>query len=186
MYILLATNHSLGSCDFMQWLWQICPFSRQLCHCNSFVAYLNKTYNKFNTQHEYTKTPLLIHFHYHEISFYFSNQPNHFFLGSWSIYSSKYLNLLVSTTLPLSRNSLQTLSWFAQVLWWSPYLHSFYLICVMLFVLIGTGKAENAVQVTKTLQDVKNHAISPQTVCRHLKKAGMKAVVKKKCSCLTS
>jgi len=51
--------------------------------------------------------------------------------------------------------------------------------------LIGTGKAENAVQVTKTLQDVKNHAISPQTICHHLKKAGMKAVVKKKCPCLT-
>ena len=52
--------------------------------------------------------------------------------------------------------------------------------------LIGTGKAENAVQVTKTLQDVKNHAISPQTVHCHLKKAGMKAVVKKKHSRLTS
>ena len=52
--------------------------------------------------------------------------------------------------------------------------------------LIGTGKVENAVQVTKTVQDVKNHAISPQTVRCHLKKAGMKAVVKKKCPRLTS
>ena len=51
--------------------------------------------------------------------------------------------------------------------------------------LIGTGKAENAVQVTKTLQDVKNHPISSQTVRCHLKKAGMKTVVKKKCPRLT-
>ena len=52
--------------------------------------------------------------------------------------------------------------------------------------LIGTGKAENAVQVTKTLQDVKNHTISSQTIYHHMKKAGMKAVVKKKYLCLTS
>ena len=52
--------------------------------------------------------------------------------------------------------------------------------------LIGTGKAENAVQVTKTLQDVKNHTISSQIICCHLKKAGMKAVAKKKCPHLKS
>ena len=52
--------------------------------------------------------------------------------------------------------------------------------------LIGTGKAENAVQLTRTLQDVKNQPISSQTICRHLKKAGMKAVVKKKCPLLTA
>ena len=46
--------------------------------------------------------------------------------------------------------------------------------------LIGTGKAENGVQITKTLQDVKNHSISPQTAHCHLRKAGMKAVVKQK------
>ena len=46
--------------------------------------------------------------------------------------------------------------------------------------LLDTGKAENAVQITKTLQDVKNHSISPQTIHHHLKKAGMKAVVKQK------
>jgi transposase len=46
--------------------------------------------------------------------------------------------------------------------------------------LLGTGKAENAVQITKTLQDVKNQSISPQTIHHHLKKAGMKAVVKQK------
>ena len=51
--------------------------------------------------------------------------------------------------------------------------------------LLGTGKAENAVQITKTLQDVKNHSISPQTIRRHLKKAGMKAVVKQKCPLLS-
>ncbi|KIJ08802.1 hypothetical protein PAXINDRAFT_18086 [Paxillus involutus ATCC 200175] len=45
---------------------------------------------------------------------------------------------------------------------------------------ISTGKVENAVQVTKALQDIKTHPISSQTVHRHLKKSGMKAVVKKK------
>ncbi|KIK95953.1 hypothetical protein PAXRUDRAFT_774715, partial [Paxillus rubicundulus Ve08.2h10] len=48
-----------------------------------------------------------------------------------------------------------------------------------------TGKAENTVQVTKALQDIKNHPISSQTVCHHLKKSGMKAVVKKKCPLLS-
>src|SRR5882762_969242 len=50
--------------------------------------------------------------------------------------------------------------------------------------LIGSGKAKNAVQVIKTLQDVKNCSISPQTIHHHLKKAGMKAVVKQKCPLL--
>ena len=49
----------------------------------------------------------------------------------------------------------------------------------------GTGKAENAVQITKTLQDVKNHFISPQTICCHLKKASIKVVVKQKCPLLS-
>ena len=51
--------------------------------------------------------------------------------------------------------------------------------------LIGNGKAKNAVQVTKTLQYIKNHSISPQTVCCHLRKAGMKAVVKQECPLLS-
>lgn len=46
--------------------------------------------------------------------------------------------------------------------------------------LITSGKAENAVQVAKTLQDIKNTSISPQTIRRHLKELGLKAVVKKK------
>jgi len=46
--------------------------------------------------------------------------------------------------------------------------------------LIGTGKAENAVQVTKTLSNIVNQPISAQTVRNGMKKAGMKAVVKKK------
>jgi hypothetical protein len=46
--------------------------------------------------------------------------------------------------------------------------------------LISTQKAENAVQVTKTLTNIINKPLSPTTVCRHLKKAGMKAVVKTK------
>ena len=44
--------------------------------------------------------------------------------------------------------------------------------------LIRTGKAENAAQITKPLANIINQPLSTRTVCRHLKKAGMKAVVK--------
>jgi transposase len=46
--------------------------------------------------------------------------------------------------------------------------------------LIHTGKAENAAQITKPLADIINQPLSSKTVHRHLKKAGMKAVVKRK------
>ena len=46
--------------------------------------------------------------------------------------------------------------------------------------LIGSGKAENAVEVTLSLRDMKNIPISSKTVHRHLRQAGMKAVVKQK------
>ena len=46
--------------------------------------------------------------------------------------------------------------------------------------LIGSGKAENAVEVTQSLQDMKNIPLSSKTVHHHLRKAGMKAVVKQK------
>ena len=46
--------------------------------------------------------------------------------------------------------------------------------------LITTRKAENAVQITKSLKTITNQSLSPTTVWRHLKKAGMKAVVKRK------
>lgn len=46
--------------------------------------------------------------------------------------------------------------------------------------LIRTGKAENAAQLTKPLSDIINQPLSTQTVRRHLKKAGLKAVVKRK------
>jgi transposase len=46
--------------------------------------------------------------------------------------------------------------------------------------LITTRKAENAVQVTKSLKNITNQYLSPSTVRLHLKKAGMKAVVKTK------
>ena len=46
--------------------------------------------------------------------------------------------------------------------------------------LITSGKVDTAVEVTKALQDVVNQPVSPDTMRRHLKKAGMKAVVKKK------
>ena len=41
-------------------------------------------------------------------------------------------------------------------------------------------KAETAVQVSKALQHITNQPVTPQTVCRHLRQTGMKAVVKKK------
>ena len=47
-------------------------------------------------------------------------------------------------------------------------------------------KAENAVQVTKTLTNIINKPLSPSTVCLHLKKAGIKAVVKTKCPLLST
>ena len=46
--------------------------------------------------------------------------------------------------------------------------------------LITSHKAENAVQVTKTLSNIINQPLSPNTVRQHLKKSGMKAVVKRK------
>ena len=46
--------------------------------------------------------------------------------------------------------------------------------------LIGSGRAENAVQVTKALKDVVNQPISIQTIGNGLKKVGSNAVVKKK------
>ena len=46
--------------------------------------------------------------------------------------------------------------------------------------LILSEKAENAVQVTKALTNVVNQPLSDTTVRQHLKKTGMKAVVKSK------
>ncbi|KIJ69572.1 hypothetical protein HYDPIDRAFT_79956, partial [Hydnomerulius pinastri MD-312] len=44
--------------------------------------------------------------------------------------------------------------------------------------LITTRRAQNVVQVTKALSDVINQPLYPNTVCQHLKKTGMKAMVK--------
>src|SRR3984893_5037076 len=52
-------------------------------------------------------------------------------------------------------------------------------ICYALH-LISSQKAENAVQITKSLQDITNQPLSSKTVCHGLQKAGMKAVVKQK------
>ena len=52
--------------------------------------------------------------------------------------------------------------------------------------LITLGKAENAVQVTKALSNIINQPLSANTVHLHLKKAGMKAVVKSKCLLLSA
>ena len=46
--------------------------------------------------------------------------------------------------------------------------------------LIHTGKAENAAQITKPLQDIINQPLSTKTVHRHLRKVGMRPVVKRK------
>ena len=52
--------------------------------------------------------------------------------------------------------------------------------------LITTKKAENAVQVTKSLKTITNQSLSPTTVQQHLKEAGIKAVVKRKCPLLSA
>ena len=44
--------------------------------------------------------------------------------------------------------------------------------------LISSQKAENAVQVTEMLRNIINQPLSPSTVHLHLKKSGVKAVVK--------
>ena len=46
--------------------------------------------------------------------------------------------------------------------------------------LITSGKADNAVQVAKSLAEVTNQSLSAQTVQNRMKGLGMKAVVKKK------
>ena len=46
--------------------------------------------------------------------------------------------------------------------------------------LMCMGKVENAVQATKSLQDITNQPITPQTLCNNLKKQNWKAVVKQK------
>src|SRR6266487_6674538 len=51
--------------------------------------------------------------------------------------------------------------------------------------LITSRKAENAAQITKTLQDITNQSLTSQTTHNHLKNAGMKAVVKAKKPLLT-
>ena len=43
--------------------------------------------------------------------------------------------------------------------------------------LISSGKAENAIQVTRALTNVVNQPLSATTVRRHLKNTGMKAMV---------
>ena len=51
--------------------------------------------------------------------------------------------------------------------------------------LINSGKADNAPQVTHTLQTITNKSLSCETIWKHLKKEGLKAVVKKKHPMLT-
>jgi transposase len=46
--------------------------------------------------------------------------------------------------------------------------------------LITSQRAETAVEVTRTLRNISNQPLSSQTVRRHLKTIGMKAVTKKK------
>jgi len=51
---------------------------------------------------------------------------------------------------------------------------------------LSSGKADTAVGVTKALQNVINQPLSAETTRRYLKKAGVKAVVKKKKLLLTA
>jgi len=51
--------------------------------------------------------------------------------------------------------------------------------------LISSEKAENAVQAIKALTNIVNQPLSTSTVHRHLKKTGIKAVVKSKCPLLS-
>ena len=46
--------------------------------------------------------------------------------------------------------------------------------------LLTSGKAGTAVQVSKALQPITNQPVTTQMVHRHLRRTGMKAVVKKK------
>ena len=46
--------------------------------------------------------------------------------------------------------------------------------------LVTSGEAENAAQVARSLQTITNNSVTCQTVGIHLKKTGLKAVVKKK------
>ena len=52
--------------------------------------------------------------------------------------------------------------------------------------LISSGKADNAVQVTRALTTSINQPLSASTVHLHLKKASMKAVVQSKCPFLSA
>ena len=52
--------------------------------------------------------------------------------------------------------------------------------------LISTQRAENAVQVTKVFTSIINKPLTPSTIHLHLKKAGMKAMVKTKCPLLSA
>jgi transposase len=52
--------------------------------------------------------------------------------------------------------------------------------------LITSGQSDTATDVTKSLRDITNQDLSPQTVRRYLKEAGMKSAVKKKKALLSS
>jgi hypothetical protein len=79
---------------------------------------------------------------------------------------------------------LQTLSLYQKASGGHPFKLSEQDICYAIW-LIGTDKAENAVQVTKALEDSTNQPLSTQTVQNSIKEVGMKAVVKKKIPLLT-
>ena len=51
--------------------------------------------------------------------------------------------------------------------------------------LITSRKAENASQITQILKEITNQSLTSQTTCNHIKKSGLKAVVKTKKPLLT-
>ena len=52
--------------------------------------------------------------------------------------------------------------------------------------LIGSGKAETTVDVSRILQDTLNTSISAKTVQRNLKSTGLKSVLKSQCPLLSA
>ena len=58
--------------------------------------------------------------------------------------------------------------------------HECKLVVPVTLCLITSCKAENALEVAKTLEDITNQPLSSKTVCRAFQNTGLKAVVKKK------
>jgi hypothetical protein len=85
------------------------------------------------------------------------------------LYPHQYYLQALQETLPLP----------PQVIWWSTS-KAFQQKCPTCHLTHYISKAETAVQVTRSLQNIINQPLSAPTSRRYMKKAGVKAVVKKK------